>query len=275
MVQRKLEFVIGGAQKGGTSTLDSIFRMHPQIQMATVKETHFFDDESHNWEAPDYKKLDACFPTNDGRLRGEATPITLYWRPAIRRLHKYNPNIKFILLLRNPIERAFSHWQHEYARGRETLLFKDAIREKGRSRLDAVSETHPLCRYFTYIERGLYARQLSYLMQYFPAHNIHCEISEELFRNQSAVLQRMSTFLGIDPFPEGISDVHKHAARKIFYPSQLEPRDKAYLSTLFSGDVAEVEALLGRSIPHWRSPIPDAACVRVLDHKVHGQDGAK
>jgi hypothetical protein len=253
MFQRKLEFVIGGAQKGGTTTLNAIFRMHPQIQMSTVKETHFFDDESHNWEAPDYKKLDAYFPICEEKLRGEATPITLYWRPAIRRLHKYNPNIKVILLLRNPIERAFSHWQHEYVRGRETLLFKDAIREKGRSRLNTVSETDRLYRNITYIERGLYAKQLAYLMQYFPARNIHCEISEEFFRDQSAVLQRMSTFLGIHPFPEGIPDVHKHAARKIAYPSQLESCDIAYLSALFSGDVAGVEAFLGRSIPHWRS----------------------
>ena len=53
MRQPKLAFVIAGAQKSGTTTLDAIFRRHPQIQMASVKETHFFDDEERNWKSPD------------------------------------------------------------------------------------------------------------------------------------------------------------------------------------------------------------------------------
>src|SRR5579872_1958564 len=103
MTESKLNFVIGGAQKCGTTTLYHIFLCHPQIQMATLKETHFFDDESRDWQNPDYSELDSYFSTDDNRLRGEATPITLYWRPAIRRLRDYNPNLKFIFLLRDPV----------------------------------------------------------------------------------------------------------------------------------------------------------------------------
>ena len=57
MSQSKLSFVIGGAQKGGTSTLDAIFRHHPQIQMAGIKETHFFDDETRDWTVADFRAL--------------------------------------------------------------------------------------------------------------------------------------------------------------------------------------------------------------------------
>ena len=251
MVGPRLQFVIGGAQKAGTSTLDAILRMHPQIRMATVKETHFFDDESIDWRTPPYDKLVAYFPEGAEKLCGEATPITLFWRPAIQRLHGYNPDTKIILLLRNPVERAFSHWRHEYAGGREDLPFSDAIRQVGRSRLAGLSETDPRRRVFSYIERGFYADQLRYLMQYFPARNVHCEISEDLFRDQSAVLQRLSKFIGISDFPKDLPKVHIYAVRDMNYPSKLEPRDRIYLSELFRADIAALGTILGRTLPQW------------------------
>jgi hypothetical protein len=249
MAQRKLDFVIAGAQKGGTSTLDAIFRRHPQVQMASCKETHFFDDESHNWEAPDYDKLDAYFAAPDGRMRGEATPITLYWRPAIRRLHEYNPDIKLILLLRNPVERAFSNWRKEYSSGREAMPFSDAIRE-GRGRVQSEAEIEGLHRYFSYVERGFYGRQLAYLLDYFPRQQIHCEVSEQFFGDQAATLQRLSTFLMIHPFP-ALPRVHENPGRTFAGLSRLSEDDTAYLAALFREDVAAVETFLGRPIPEW------------------------
>jgi len=256
MAQRKLDFVIAGAQKGGTCTLDAIFRKHPQIQMARRKETHFFDDESHRWEAPDYDQLDAYFAGPDDRLRGEATPITLYWRPAIRRLHQYNPDIKLILLLRNPVERAFSHWRKVYSSGRDAMPFSDAIR-KGRERVQAEAEVEGLHRYFSYVERGLYGQQLGYLLNYFPRQQIHCEVSEEFFGGQSATLQRLATFFAIDPFP-ALAPVHKNSGRTFAAASTLSGDDLRYLSALFREDVAAVEAFLGRSIPAWGSAAAQA-----------------
>jgi hypothetical protein len=254
--RRKLDFVIAGAQKGGTCTLDAIFRKHPQIQMARLKETHFFDDEKHHWEAPDYDKLDAYFPRRDDRLRGEATPITLYWRPAIRRLYQYNPDIKLILLLRNPVERAFSHWRMAYSKGRDTMHFSDAVRE-GRDRMQSQAEVEGLHRYFSYVERGLYGQQLAYLLDYFPRQQIHCEVSEEFFGDQAATLRRLATFLAIRPF-RALAPVHEYSGRIFAAPSTLSGDDVQYLSALFREDVAAVEAFLGRSIPEWDSTATQA-----------------
>jgi hypothetical protein len=255
MFHPTLNFVIGGAQKAGTTTLYEIFRKHHlQIRMAKdTKETHFFDDETFDWQAPTYDKLDAYFPEAAGKICGEATPITLFWRPAIQRLHRYNPDIKIILLLRNPVERAFSHWRHEYAGNRESLPFHDAIRQAGRSRLAGLQETDKLRRVYTYVERGFYAAQLRYLMQFFPAQNIHCEISEDLFSDQASVLRRLAKFLSIDDFPKDLGKVQVYAAPDIDYPSRLEPEDEVYLSELFRSDIAALETILGRSIPQWRS----------------------
>jgi Sulfotransferase domain len=250
-VQQKLSFVIAGAQKGGTTTLDAIFRRHPQIQMASIKELHFFDDESHDWGVPDYSKVDAYFPAADQRLRGEATPVTLYWRPATRRLRQYNSEIKLILLLRNPVERAYSNWRMEYTNGRETQLFSDAIRQ-GRDRVRSEAEVEGLHRYFSYVERGFYGRQLANLLELFPKRQIHCELSEEFFDDPSTTLQRLSTFLAIPPFPV-IPPLHENPGRLAGYPSPLSKDDRAYLSALFADDIAAVEAFLGRSISRWKN----------------------
>lgn len=248
---RKLDFAIAGAQKGGTSTLDTFFRRHPQIQMARGKETHVFDDETADWANPDYTRLDAYFPADDGRLRGEATPITLYWRPAIRRLRDYNPDIKLILLLRDPVARAFSNWRQEFGAGRETLPFARAIRE-GRERVRREAEVEGLHRYYSYIDRSRYGGQLAYLSAHFPRAQIHCEISEAFFAAPAPTLRRLANFLEIDPFPDALSRVHRNPALPAIYPSALTEADAAYLTALFRDDVAAVEVFLGRRVAEWR-----------------------
>jgi hypothetical protein len=248
----KLEFVIGGAQKSGTCTLDRLFRMHRALQMSMKKETHFFDDETHNWSSPDYAALDAFFPASDDRLRGEATPITLYWRPAWKRLLDYNPDIKLIFLLRNPVERAFSHWRMMYAIGNDTLPFAEAIRG-GRDRVRSEAEVGGLQRQYSYVERGFYAEQLAGILELFPARNVRYEIFEEFFADRDAGLRRLTAFLGIEPFWEGLAAVHAFPAADIEYPSMLTSEDVAYLSGLYRGDIAKLEKFLGRPIPAWRS----------------------
>lgn len=250
MSDRKLAFVVGGAQKSGTTTLDGLLRHHPELQMAKLKETHFFDDESRDWSAPDYADLHAQF-ADDDRLRGEATPITLYWRPAIRRLHAYNPAIKFVFLLRDPVTRAFANWKKEYAAGLDTMTFADAIRAYP-GRVREMAETEGLNRVVSYVERGLYGRQLSYLAQFFPRANVHCEIYETFFADRAAGLARIAGFLGIAAFPGEVPDLHRHPAKEFDYPSALRDEDVAFLSDLFRNDIAEVEALIGRAIPQWR-----------------------
>jgi hypothetical protein len=248
----KLEFVIGGAQKSGTCTLDRLFRMHPALQMSAKKEIHFFDDETRDWSSPDYAALDAFFPASDARLRGEATPITLYWRPARKRLLDCNPDVKLIFLLRNPVERAFSHWKMMYAIGNDTLPFAEAVRD-GRNRVRSEAEVDGLHRHYSYVERGFYAEQLAGILELFPARNVHCEIFEEFFADREAGLQRLAAFLGITPFRAGLADVHAYPAADIEYPSTLTSEDVTYLSGLYRDDIARLETFLGRPIPVWRS----------------------
>ena len=122
----RVDFVIGGTQKGGTSALDSFLRQHPEICMpATRKELHFFDREAEN---TDYNAYHANFdPKPAHRVIGEASPIYMYWKTAPSRIWNYNPKMKWIVALRNPVERAFSAWNMETKRGKEKLSFAEAI----------------------------------------------------------------------------------------------------------------------------------------------------
>ena len=250
MAQRKLTFVVAGTQKGGTCTLDGLFRLHPQIQMSTVKETHFFDNEQHNWDTPDYGALESLYPVEDVRLRGEATPITMYWRPAALRLHRYNPNTKLILLLRNPVTRAFSHWRKEYSIFRDDLNFHDAIRE-GCERVRTSQAPPGLHRIYSYVDRGRYGEQLTFLLRYFPKENIHCEVSEEFFSDRAPVLARIARFLGIDSFAENLPHMHLNPGRIFPYPSVLTTDNVTYLRQIYQQDIAIVESFMGRRIDVW------------------------
>src|SRR6266478_3510531 len=120
----RVDFVIGGTQKGGTSALDSFLRQHPDICMPdTKKELHFFDREADD---TDYKKYHANFrPKPEHRVIGEASPIYMYWETAPHRIWKYNSKMKWILALRNPVDRAF--YAHQVRRlfnifGRDNCL---------------------------------------------------------------------------------------------------------------------------------------------------------
>src|SRR5256885_16741616 len=127
-----VNFVIGGTQKGGTSALDSFLRQHPEICMPeTRKELHYFDREKNFAKRPDHKKYHANFRPSPGqRVIGEATPIYMYWNAAPSRIHAYNPEMKWILTLRNPVERAFSAWNMERNRGADPLPFSEAIEKE-------------------------------------------------------------------------------------------------------------------------------------------------
>ncbi|HZR78058.1 MAG TPA: sulfotransferase domain-containing protein, partial [Chthoniobacterales bacterium] len=148
----RVDFVIGGTQKGGTSALDSFLRQHPGICMPTTrKELHFFDREEDN---RDYKAYHANFqPQPQHRVTGEASPIYMYWETAPYRIWKYNPNMKWILALRNPVERAFSAWNMETKRGKEKLSFAQAIEKEADRCREALPLQH---RVYSYVDRGLY-----------------------------------------------------------------------------------------------------------------------
>lgn len=163
------------------------------MQAPSCKEAHFFDNEAHDWLAPNYELLHDLYPPPDGRMRFEATPISIYWPEAIPRIAAYNSAAKIIVILRDPVERAFSHWRMTRHRGEESLTFSAAIRE-GRERMNG--RPH---RLYSYVERGFYAEQLQRLAMHFPQSQVLQLSSERMRFHQQETLVRVGEFLGIQP----------------------------------------------------------------------------
>ena len=246
----RVDFVIGGTQKGGTSALDSFLRQHPEICMPeTRKELHFFDREADD---TDYKKYHANFKPKQQRVIGEASPIYMYWETAPYRIWKYNPKMKWILALRNPVERAFSAYKHEYARGFEWETFEQALKleddrligEIDRMRADPSYESFPH-RHHSYRHRGHYAEQLERVFAHFPRSQVHIIESEAFFADPAAEYQHLMEFLGLRLFKP--THFGCHNARP---GDPMGPETRRELEQYYQPHDERLASLLGRS-PWW------------------------
>src|SRR5690348_3002020 len=127
----RLDFILAGAQKSGTTALHYFLSRHPDICMGDQQEIHFFDNDAMFVAEPNYQELHSHYPPIDpSTLTGDCTPSYMYHESAMQRIWHYNSKIKLLILLRNPVERAFAHWNMQRYRGREPLDFFDALREE-------------------------------------------------------------------------------------------------------------------------------------------------
>lgn len=243
---RPVNFIICGTQKGGTTALDAYLREHPEICMADCKEAHFFDNEANfSGGSPDYSKYHALFkPLKSHKMLGEATPIYMYWHDSPGRIRQYNPHIKLIILLRNPIERAYSHWNMERLRGADDLSFWEAIvNEKERCR-KALPLQH---RVYSYVDRGFYLKQLQRIWSYFPKNRVLIIKNEDLRKTPYQTLNGVCDFLEVDQFKSiSIKDVNSRA-----YELAMSAKERDYLRDVFTSEIKNLETVLNWDCKDW------------------------
>lgn len=241
-----VNFLIAGTQKGGTTALDAYLRLHPAIGMAQRKEAHFFDNEAHfQTGQPDYDTYHQLFSSCDeGVVFGEATPIYMYWRSAAPRIQAYNPEMKWILVLRNPLLRAYSHWNMETRRLAETEPFGEVIRQESVRCSSAAPLQH---RVYSYLDRGLYFQQIQHLLHYFPRPQLHIINSDALRQCPQQTLQGICDFLAVDPLPF-TEDLSRFEAP---YSCAISRPDWDHMVEFFRADIRATEALLGWDCSDW------------------------
>ncbi len=241
----KVDFLIVGAQKSGTTALYKYLRVHPEIEMATQKEVHFFDNENNFTGEIEYLNYHASFSKKSiGFLRGEATPIYMYWNEAPKRIWQYNPKIKLIAVLRNPIERAFSHWNMERDRKYDNFSFSEAIRSEIERCRNALPLQH---RVYSYIDRGFYSEQIRRLWHFFPKNQILVLKYEDLKFDLEKTLIKISTFLNVKAFnnPTYI-DTHSRE-----YASKMSNDDYSYLYNIFYYEIKMLETMFSWNCRDW------------------------
>lgn len=195
-------FLIIGTQKGGTSSLYSALTQHPQVLRAARKEVHFFDQyygRGHDWYL---KQFPACA---GGQVTGEASPFYMAHPLAAERIARHCPDTKLIVLLRNPADRAISHYHQEYRRHHDPLSLPEALdaeEERTRSDWQALAAgkllTHSAAQRFSYRRRGHYAQQLAPFLQCFPREQLAIHSSEQFFQQPFSLLPLLYHFIGVD-----------------------------------------------------------------------------
>ena len=251
-----VNFLIMGAQKSGTSALSFFLSRHPEICMPPAKEAHFFDsdnyDDSRSFEEVN-REYQKYFPNYSGqKIVGEATPIYMYLPHIVERIHGYNPKMKLIFILRNPIERAVSHYNMAIRSKKEFLPFWSAILiEKirlwrHRNNFDLNSSS---LRFHSYIDRGFYSRQIERAKEYFPLNNMIFIRTEDLWHSHAATLVRIYDFLGV----KDRTMVPKQ--EKIFSHDKEYKASSGmikYLRTIFLPEFNRLEALLNWDLTEWK-----------------------
>jgi hypothetical protein len=237
-----VNFIIAGVQKGGTTALFDYLSDETGVALSRVKEVHFFDDEAQDWRRPDYAAYHSHFDAAAPGPCGEATPIYAYWPNSLERIAVYNPAMRIILVLRDPVQRAWSHWRMEYARGAETQPFAWCIRQ-GRQRLfDAEPWGHH--REFSYVERGFYGEQVERLLAIFPRDQVLILRSEDLRADPAPALADVRAFLGLSPGAP-VTPREVHVGRDMDYGSELTREDEAFLRSIYEPDLTRLRRICG------------------------------
>lgn len=199
------DYIIIGVQKGGTSSLFRYLTRHPNVLPGYKKEVKFFDGrytKGLDWYRYNFPLVSQM--SDPYTQTGEASPSYVFHPLVPQRIKESLPNIKLILLLRDPVARAYSHYQGNLRKGHEKLSFQEAI-EQEENRLEGEREkiiadqTYPMYRYlvFSYLTRGVYIDQLRNWFKSFSREQILILRSEDFFNSPPKVFQRVLTFLGL------------------------------------------------------------------------------
>jgi hypothetical protein len=242
----RLDFILAGAQKSGTTALHYFLSRHPKITMGDQQEIHFFDNDALFVSEPDYEQLHKHYPLLAGStIAGDCTPSYVYHEPAMERIWKYNPKIKLLILLRNPVDRAFAHWNMQRFRGREPLDFFDAVREE-KTRIAGAPRAE--ARRFAYVDRGFYGQQLARLFKFFPREQVKAVKFEDFREKQHQTLASIFSFLNLKS-PRSVRSKDRNI---VPYERAMNWEEKVFLHHLFAEDIAEVEQLLGWDCSDWK-----------------------
>jgi hypothetical protein len=204
-------FLIIGVQRGGTTSLYNNLAGHPCIAAARQKELHFFDIHFSNgvpWYRSQFPSLLDKFAAaqKSGRrfITGEATPYYIFHPLAPARIAALLPRIKIIALLRNPVDRAYSHYNWSVEQGFEKLGFEEALAREAERVNGEVERLGRDAGYFsfahqnfTYLARGVYADQLQVWFSLFAREQFFIESSEAFFQDPARVLGRALEFLSV------------------------------------------------------------------------------
>ncbi|MBD0328504.1 MAG: sulfotransferase [Thermoleophilia bacterium] len=251
------DFLIVGAQRAGTTALYAYLRRHPAIAGPPWKEVSFFDrhyargERWYRGHFPSTLRLGWAGRREGDRPRvGEASPSYLFHPLAPERAAAVVPGARLVALLRDPVERAFSHYRFEVALGREPLAFEqalDAEEERTRADVERMRTDPAYVGYawwnFSYLGRGRYAEQLERWLARFPREQLLVLTSEDLFADPGRTSAAVLGFLGVRD-----RRLPRYPRLNAAPSADLVPAARERLRAYFAGPNRELYELLGRDL---------------------------
>lgn len=288
-MSKPVDIAIVGVQKAATSSLQFYLGQHPQILTHSEKEFTFFlrDEEYNAGYAGSFKKY---FPGLylEKKILIKNVGI-IFWEEVIQRLYNHNPEAKLILVLRNPVSRAYSAYWFAKMQGYETEDSFESALQPGRKNIDDRINKGMIA----YLERGNYVSQIKMLYKYFSPQKVRIVLLEDLKENPSKLLKELFSFCEVDTsfdpvlynkvnvasysrlpwlsrmikrpgilrkgirnmLPEKVKNRLlsriKKINRKEFTPPEMNPETKLKLIQHFKPMIDELSTLLNRDLSHW------------------------
>lgn len=260
------DWAIIGAAKSGTTTLYDLLVCHPCVVPAMEKEVRYFSHglnygHGESWYRSHFATrmhMRRVMREAGSALTGEASPDYLFMPASPARMRRLLPDARLLVILRNPVDAAYSYYSMNVRMGREALPFGEAMHADAgaisgaRARLEADPEDdrfvfrgpspHPFS-VRTYIGRYEYAGQLRRWFAHYPRDRFLILTNEELRADRQGTLDRAFAFLGLEPFglpPAGDSNVGTYRP--------MDPQVRGMLVEHFRPHNAELEGLLGRGL---------------------------
>ena len=222
--------MIIGVEKGGTSALFDTIKNHPEIVGSNTKETNFFSTDS-NFPDPDYREYYMRFPFSLKRFVAfEASPAYLYDLKSAKRIQQFDPNMKFIVSLRNPANRVLSAWsmfrnfpqdQYQYERRSFEAMVSEEIEKFEKNEPESPQG---------YLSKGMYCEQLINYYKYFDQENFLILENKELIESSDLSLQKIFQFVGLHHCEISMekSFISKHPGKEATYLKELDILSKFF-----------------------------------------------
>ncbi|MDJ0731259.1 MAG: sulfotransferase domain-containing protein [Crocosphaera sp.] len=225
-LRAKPDFLVIGGMKCGSSSLYQYLLKHPNVYPPLTKELYYFSTQKFTQKS--FAWYRSNFPiSKPNYMTGEATPDYIFYAKTAQRVANKLPSVKLISILRNPIDRAYSHYHHSVSLGWENNSFEEAIKLE-KSRLSTKSSTindgtpHPSHKH-SYLSRGLYLKQLKEWFCFFPREQILILKAEDLYSQPKTTMNRVFQFLNL---PANKIDIYKTYNSRNYAPIKPEVRQK-------------------------------------------------
>lgn len=238
-----IDFIIAGTMKSGTTSAMEHFDHHPEISMPK-KEIHYFDIKENYQKGIQWYKTHFNYSK---KMVGDKAPDMMYMYSCLELLQMINPQVKIIVFLKNPIERAYSHWKMTRDLFGNKNSFEFCIDDELNNRMNENRSYH-VSFFSHFIQRGFYFEQIVEILKYFPRENLHITISEKMRDNTDDAYQKVFTFLDVKNFHSNFEE--KFVSKT---DDKIDKNSKMYknLKKIFKKDVSELEKFLGYKTGWW------------------------